>query len=87
MIGISFALNSLRYSIKGFIFGRKQCAEYNTSSWMPEPSLLESVSIQTTLYELMEAVNEEIHPGEEHWMSFIVDHMFFTGRVIKPDKK
>jgi hypothetical protein len=36
---------------------------------------------------MIEAVNEEMEPGEEHLVSLIVDHMFITGRVIQSDKK
>ena len=38
--------------------------------------------LKTTLYELIEAVHEEIKPGEEHWVSLIVDHMMFSGKSI-----
>jgi len=41
-----------------------------------------TIGLKTTLYELIEAVNEEIKPGEEHWVSLIVDHMLFSGRSI-----
>jgi len=34
----------------------------------------------TTLYEMIEAVHEEIKPGEEHWVSLIVDHMLCSGK-------
>jgi hypothetical protein len=41
-----------------------------------------STGIKTTLYELIEAVTEEINPGEEHWISLIVDHMLCSGKSI-----
>jgi hypothetical protein len=41
-----------------------------------------TTDLKTTLYELIEAVSEEIKPGEEHWVSLIVDHMLFSGRSI-----
>jgi hypothetical protein len=41
-----------------------------------------TTGLKTTLYELIEAVNEEIKPGEEHWVSLIVDHILFSGRLI-----
>jgi hypothetical protein len=41
-----------------------------------------TTGLKTTLYELIEAVREEIKPGEEHWVSLIVDHMLFSGRSI-----
>lgn len=46
-----------------------------------------TIGLKTTVYELIEAVSEEIKPGEEHWVSLIVDHMLFSGRVIQSDKK
>jgi hypothetical protein len=39
-----------------------------------------TTDLKTTLYELIEAVHEEIKPGEEHWVSLIVDHMLFSGK-------
>lgn len=54
---------------------------------LSESEFSKSAYIKTTLYKLIEAVNEEIRPGEEHWVSLIVDHMLFTGRVIQSDKK
>jgi len=36
---------------------------------------------------LAEAVNYEVKPDEEHWVSLIMDHMPFSGRVIQSDKK
>jgi hypothetical protein len=41
-----------------------------------------TTGLKTTLYELIETVSEEIKPGEEHWVSLIVDHMLFSGRSI-----
>ena len=41
-----------------------------------------AAGLRTTLYELIEAVNEAIKPGEEHWVPLIVDHMLFSGRSI-----
>ena len=51
------------------------------------PLFSKSAPIVTTLYEMIEAVNEEMEPGEEHLVSLIVDHMLITGRVIQSDKK
>ena len=39
-----------------------------------------TTGLKTTLYELIEAVNEEIKPGEEHWVHLIVDHMLCSGK-------
>ena len=50
----------------------------------PLPS--KSAPIITTLYELVETVNDEIKPGEEHWVSLIVDHIL-TAKAAKSDKK
>jgi hypothetical protein len=52
-----------------------------------EPTFLRSVCLKTSLYELIEAVNEEIKPGEEHLVSLIVDHILFAGRRIQSDEK
>jgi len=46
-----------------------------------------TTGLKTTLYELIEAVDEEIKPGEERWVSLIVDHMLFAGRMIQSDNK
>ena len=43
---------------------------------------LESAGIKTTLYELVEAVSEEICPGEENWVPLIVSHMLDSGRSV-----
>jgi hypothetical protein len=43
---------------------------------------LESAVIKTTLYEIVEAVNEEICPNEEPWIPLIVSHMLDSGRSI-----
>ena len=43
---------------------------------------LESTGIKTTLYEIVEAVSEEICPGEENWVPLIVSHMLDSGRSI-----
>ena len=50
------------------------------------PLSSKSAPIITTLYELVETVNEEIKPGEEHWVSLIVDHIL-TAKAAKSDKK
>jgi len=60
-------------------FAQNFCISDSTSSG--------TIGLKTTVYELIEAVSEEIKPGEEHWVSLIVDHMLFSGRVIQSDKK
>ncbi len=52
-----------------------------------KPTFLRSVYLKTTLYELIETVNEEIKPGEEHLVSLIVDHMLFAARMIQSDER
>ncbi len=41
----------------------------------------ESTTTKTTLYELIEAISEELQPGEEHLVSTIVLHLFDTRRI------
>ena len=50
------------------------------------PLSSKSSPIITTLYELVETVNEEIKPGEEHRVSLIVDHIL-SAKAAKSDKK
>jgi hypothetical protein len=52
-----------------------------------KPTFLRSVCLNTTLYELIETVNEELKPCEEHLVSLIVDHILFAGRGINQMKK
>ena len=40
---------------------------------------LGSSAIETTLYELVETVSEEICSGEEHWVPLVVSHMLDSG--------
>ncbi|MGV7223321.1 MAG: hypothetical protein ACQ9MH_17555 [Nitrospinales bacterium] len=47
-----------------------------------EPVSSESFSIKTTLYKLIEAVNEEIKPDEEQWVTLIVDDILRSGRSV-----
>ena len=54
---------------------------------MSKPAFLGSVYVTTTLYELIEAVAEEINPGEEHLVFLIVDQMLFAARMIQSNKK
>jgi len=42
-----------------------------------------TVGLKTTLYELIEAVYEELKPGEEHWMPIIVNHMLCSGKSFQ----
>ena len=43
-----------------------------------------TTGLKTTLYELIEAVYEEMKPGEEHWMPIIVNHMLCSGKLFLP---
>ena len=45
-----------------------------------------SAGIQTTLYEIVEAVNEEVCPGEENWAPLIVSHILGSGRSVPSEK-
>lgn len=38
-------------------------------------------AIRTTLYELIEAIGEEVPPGEERLVVDIVLHMLITGQI------
>ena len=65
--------NNMRYTARNFCVSK--------------PTFLRSACLKTTLYELIEAVNEEIKPGEEHLVSSIVDHMLFAARMIQSDER
>ena len=41
------------------------------------------LKIETTLYELIEAVNQEVHPGEERLVPVIVEHILETSRSVE----
>ena len=38
--------------------------------------------LKTTLYELIETINEEIKPGEENWVPLIVDYMLCSSNSV-----
>lgn len=40
-----------------------------------------SVPTRITLYDLIEAINEEVEPGEEDLVVAVVRHLFETGQV------
>lgn len=46
-----------------------------------EPAHQSSRTIKTTLYELVEAIIEELQPGEDHLVPIIVSHFFDTGKI------
>jgi hypothetical protein len=46
------------------------------------PLSSELTRIETTLYDLIEAVNAEVTAGEEHWVALIVHQILESKRVI-----
>ncbi len=46
-----------------------------------EPAHQSSRSVETTLYELIEAIIEELQPGEDHLVPTIVSHLFDTEKI------
>jgi hypothetical protein len=57
-----------------------QQMEQNFDSMTPEHSEFERV--ETTLWKLVEALNEEVCPGEEQLLPLIVSHILDSGRSI-----
>lgn len=55
-----------------------QQMEQNFGITSPEHSEFERV--ETSLWKLVEALNEEVCPGEEHLLPLIVSHMLNSGR-------
>jgi hypothetical protein len=49
---------------------------------LSESEFSKSAYIKTTLYKLIEAVNDEIKPDEAHWVPLIVNHILCSGRSI-----
>lgn len=54
---------------------------------LSESEFSKSAYIKTTLYKLIEAVNDEIKPDEDHWVPLIVDYILCSGRRIQSEKK
>jgi hypothetical protein len=83
MVGMSFAFFffNMFYGV-----GVKNMKHSTKSHRLLGPLSSKSAPIITTLYELIETVNEEIKPGEEHWVSLIVDHIL-TGKATRSDEK
>jgi len=46
-----------------------------------KPEDLRSISVKTTLYDLIETIGDEVDPGEYHLISKIVRHLFESGIV------
>jgi len=57
-----------------------QQMEQNFGTMAPERPEFER--IETTLWKLVEALNEEVCPDEEHLLPLIVNHMLDSGRLI-----
>jgi hypothetical protein len=83
MVGMSFAFFFFNIFYGA---GVKNMERSTKSHRLLGPLSSKSAPIITTLYELVETVNEEIKPGEEHWVSLIVDHIL-TAKAAKSDKK
>ena len=41
-----------------------------------------TATVETTLYDLIEAVSEEVKSGEDHLVSIIVKDMLYTNRAV-----
>jgi len=46
------------------------------------PPLPKTLTVETTLYDLIEAVSEEVKSGEDHLVSIIVKDMLYTNRTV-----
>jgi hypothetical protein len=62
----------------------EQLAEMWMTSELAEP---EVTAIETTLYDLVEAINEEVGPEEDHLVSEIVLDLLDRGRIRFLDPK
>jgi hypothetical protein len=56
----------------------KQVAEMSITSELAEPGV---TAIETTLFDLVEAINEEVGPEEDHLVSEIVLDLLDRGRI------
>jgi len=50
-----------------------------------EPEYSGSTTIETTLYELIEAINEQVQPGEDRLVVETVLDLIDTGQITLPD--
>ena len=82
---MSFAFYFSTDLIESYGKGGKEMERPTKHHRLSEPLFSKAAPIITTLYELIETVNEEIKPGEEYLVSLIVDHIL-TGRTTKSDK-
>lgn len=48
---------------------------------MAQTSSCPKSSVRTTLYDLIEAIGEEVPPGEERLVAEIVMHLFESGQI------
>jgi hypothetical protein len=46
-----------------------------------ETEFQEATTVQTTLYDLIDAIRSVIHPGEEHLISSTVFHLLSFGKI------
>lgn len=46
-----------------------------------EPGFQKTIAVQTTLYELIEAIGSEIRPEEEALITTTVSHLISSGKV------
>lgn len=47
----------------------------------PEPAQPELATITTTLVQLIEAINEEVEPEEDHLVAEVMLHLLESGRI------
>jgi len=57
---------------------QRMAQSFNTMA----PERPEIERIETTLWKLVEALNEEVCPDEEHLLPLIVSHMLDSGRSV-----
>jgi hypothetical protein len=54
------------------------------SEFLVEPFGPKTITTKTTLYRLIEAVQEEVPPGEDALVVAVVSHLLSTGRISVP---
>ena len=50
-----------------------------------ESTHAESITVNTTLYELMEAISKEVDPAEDQLIPVIVSDLLARGLIMPPD--
>ena len=53
--------------------------------WTEEPAHPEFITINTTLYELIEAISKEIDPVEDRLVPVVVSDLLDRGLIMIPD--